>query len=109
MRKHVILFLIFTLSTFSLLCQEKGLKEGETVIRGKLDRFSRMSLTVEGKLYILPMDVLIKERIEGKKDFIIVKEREEKLKPGIFEAVEEVSIVLVDGKVSEVIIEVVRK
>ncbi len=109
MRKYAILFLIFLLLTFSLFAQEKSSKGEEITVRGKLERFSRMSLIVNGKEYTLPLDVLIKERVEGKNESIVVKEREEKLKPGIFEAVEEVSIVLVNGNVSEVIIEVVRK
>lgn len=109
MRKYFILFLIFLLLTFSLFSREKSSKGEEITVKGKLERFSKMSLTVNGKEYNLPVDVLIKERIEGTNEYVVVKEREEKLKPGIFEAVEEVSIVLVNGNVSEVIIELVRK
>lgn len=109
MKKFLILLCIFLFSTLLIYSQYKGLKENEVLVRGKLEKFSRISITVNGKEYYLPSDVLIKERIEGKNDTIVVKEREDKLKPGIFEAVEEVSIVLRDGQVSEVIIELVRK
>lgn len=98
MRKFVPLFLILIFTSPVFFGQEK--KE----ISGVLDKITKTSITVNGKVYPISSEVVVKE-----KDGLIIKNEEEKLDPGLFRAVERVKIVLVEEVVKEIIIELRRE
>jgi uncharacterized membrane protein affecting hemolysin expression len=98
MRKYVILFLIFSFSTFLLFSQEKR------EVSGRLEKITKNSITVDGKIYSLSDELVVKEK-DGK----IIKDEEEKLDLRLFRAVEKVKIVIVEEKVKEIVIELRRE
>ncbi len=98
MRKHVILFLVLNLLAFLILAQEK--KE----VSGALDKITKTSITVNGKVYPISDEVIVKEK-DGK----VIKEETEKLDLRMFRAVERVKIVIFEEKVKEIIIELRRE
>ncbi|GEM_PF-4797093 len=98
MRKYVILFLIFSFSTFLLFSQEKR------EVSGRLEKITKNSITVDGKIYSLSDELVVKEK-DGK----IIKDEEEKLDLNLFRAVEKVKIVIFEEKVKEIVIELRRE
>lgn len=98
MRKYVILSLFLNLLAFLIFAQEK--KE----ISGALDKITKTSITVNGKVYSISSDVIVKE-----KDGTVIKEETERLDLNMFRAVENVRIIIFEEKVKEIIIEVRRE
>lgn len=98
MRKYVILSLFLNLLAFLIFAQEK--KE----VSGALDKITKTSITVNGKVYSISSDVIVKE-----KDGTVIKEENERLDLNMFRAVENVRIIIFEEKVKEIIIEVRRE
>ncbi len=98
MRKQIVFLFILAIFIGNLLSQEKR------EIIGNLEKISKTSITVNGKSYLVPPDVVIKE-----KDGTILKNEEDKFDLQILRAVEEVKLVLVEEKMKEIIIEVRRE
>lgn len=98
MRKYVILSLFLNLLAFLIFAQEK--KE----VSGALDKITKTSITVNGKVYSISSDVIVKE-----KDGTVIKEETERLDLNMFRAVENVRIIIFEEKVKEIIIEVRRE
>lgn len=98
MRKYVILSLFLNLLAFLIFAQDK--KE----VSGVLDKITKTSITVNGKVYPISEEVIVKE-----KDGTVIKEETERLNLNMFRAVERVRIVIFEEKVKEIIIEVRRE
>ena len=98
MRKFVILFLILSFSSFLIFSQDKR------EVSGRLEKITKNSITVDGKIYPLSSELVVKEK-EGK----IIKDEEEKLDLKLFRAVERVKIVIIEGMVKEIVIELRRE
>lgn len=98
MRKCIVLFFILMFSAGLFFAQDKR------EVSGVLDKITKTSITVNGKVYPISTEVIVKE-----KDGVILKNEEEKLDLGLFRAVERVKIVIIEEIVKEIIIELRRE